>query len=108
MNDQISATKNKNTNQAIIRLIYDNLSAITGLTYFVHVVAHRTTDVNERRHLFNVSISGMKILLRPSFYTFAESAIRNTIYLWVAHEIVQLGVIYASAWGFSTRSAGVL
>jgi hypothetical protein len=40
---------------------------------------------------------------------FAESAIRNAIYLWVVHETVQLGEIYATAWGvFNTIRWGLV
>lgn len=38
-----------------------------------------------------------------------ESAIRNAIYLWIVHEIVQLGEAYATAWGvFNTIRWGLI
>lgn len=38
-----------------------------------------------------------------------ESAIRNAIYLWIVHEIVQLGETYATAWGvFNTIRWGLI
>jgi Na+-driven multidrug efflux pump len=78
---RVNRSKPTVIHQAIIRLVCDSLSAFAGLAYFLYVVARRTRDMNRRRHLFNVSISALKTLLRPSFYTFAESAIRNAIYL---------------------------
>lgn len=94
--------------QAIVRLICDSLSALAGLTYFAYVVRYRTREAADRND-FVVSIAALKTLLRPSIYTFTESAIRNAIYLWVVHEIVQLGEIYATAWGvFNTIRWGLV
>ncbi|KAJ5369930.1 uncharacterized protein N7496_006022 [Penicillium cataractarum] len=94
--------------QAIIRLACDCLSALAGLSYFVLIIARRRIDASDRCH-FSVSISALKTLLRPSIYTFMESVIRNAIYLWIVHEIVQLGETYATAWGvFNTIRWGLI
>ena len=104
----VSQSKPTVIHQAIIRLVCDCLSALAGLVYFIYVVARRRGDATNRCY-FNVSISALKTLLRPSIYTFTESAIRNAIYLWVVHEIVQLGETYATAWGvFNTIRWGLV
>ncbi|CAG8099275.1 unnamed protein product [Penicillium salamii] len=55
------------------------------------------------------SLADLKILSRPSIYTFAESAIRNAIYLWLVHQIVLLGSDYATSWGvFNTIRWGLI
>lgn len=41
-------------------------------------------------------------LFRPGFIFFAESAVRNALYLWLVHGIVSLGNDYATAWGVSS------
>ncbi|CAG8422351.1 unnamed protein product, partial [Penicillium salamii] len=94
--------------QATIRLVCDCLSALTGLAYFANIVKSRKREAGDRRY-FEISISALKTLLRPSTYTFLESALRNAIYLWIAHEIVQLGEDYATAWGvFNTIRWGLV
>ncbi|KAJ6126225.1 hypothetical protein N7471_010718 [Penicillium samsonianum] len=94
--------------QAIIRLVCDCLSALTGLAYFAYIVKSRRREAGDRRY-FEVSVSALKTLLRPSIYTFLESALRNAIYLWIVHEIVQLGEDYATAWGvFNTIRWGLV
>jgi Na+-driven multidrug efflux pump len=83
--------------QAIIRLICDSFSALAGLIYFAYVVKYRMREGADRNQ-FEVSVTAFKTLLRPSIYTFGESALRNSIYLWIVQEIVQLGETYATAW----------
>ncbi|RKU44956.1 hypothetical protein DL546_006455 [Coniochaeta pulveracea] len=49
------------------------------------------------------------VLLRPGIFTFAESGIRNALYLWLVTTIVALGSIYATAWGiFNTIRWGLV
>ena len=95
--------------QAIIRLICDTLSVIVGLLYFVCVVARRKKREADGHGQFKISLSALTTLARPSLYTFTESAIRNSIYLWLVNRIVQLGDLYATAWGiFTTIRWGLL
>lgn len=49
-----------------------------------------------------ISLSALTTLVRPSLCTFVESAISNSIYLWLVNRIVQLGDLYATAWGIFT------
>ncbi|KAJ6003681.1 hypothetical protein N7522_006373 [Penicillium canescens] len=94
--------------QAIIRLVCDCFSALAGIIYFAYVVKYRMSEAAER-HGFEVTIAALKTLVRPSIYTFTESALRNAIYLWMVHEIVQLGETYATAWGiFNTIRWGLV
>jgi len=56
-----------------------------------------------------VRVTALKILARPSIYTFTESAIRNAIYLWLVSRIILLGENYATAWGvFNTIRWGLV
>lgn len=88
--------------QAIIRFTCDMLSVMIGFLYFVCVVVKHKRKEADGHGKMKVSLDALKTLLRPSSYTFAESAIRNSIYLWLVSRIVQLGDIYATAWGIFT------
>lgn len=56
-----------------------------------------------------LNIGALKVLLRPGILTFAESAIRNALYLWLVSTIVALGSTYATAWGiFNTIRWGLV
>lgn len=96
--------------QAIIRLVCDTSSVIFGLLYFSFIVVRkkkRTFDGRSER--VRASFASLKVLLRPSVNTFAESAIRNAIYLWIVHRIISLGDDYATAWGvFNTIRWGLV
>ncbi|KAJ5657784.1 uncharacterized protein N7484_001433 [Penicillium longicatenatum] len=95
--------------QAIIRLTCDILSVMVGLLYFVCVVVKRKKREADGHGKLKISIDALKTLVRPSLYTFAESAIRSSIYLWLVNRIVQLGDLYATAWGiFTTIRLGLI
>jgi len=48
-------------------------------------------------------------ILRPGSYMFTESAVRNTLYLWLVSGIVSLGNDYATAWAiFNTIRWGLV
>ena len=54
-------------------------------------------------------IRAFKVLARPSVYTFTESAIRNSFYLWLVSRIISLGENYGTAWGvFNTIRWGLV
>ncbi|RMZ40413.1 hypothetical protein AFCA_004221 [Aspergillus flavus] len=94
--------------QAWIRVACDMSSALCGLGYFLHLTfkLQRSQPGTQR---VKPSVEALKTLIRPSSYTFAESAIRNAIYLWLVSRIVLLGENYATAWGvFNTIRWGLV
>ncbi|OKO97560.1 hypothetical protein PENSUB_10354 [Penicillium subrubescens] len=95
--------------QAVVRLVCDVVSVLTGLLYFSLVVVRKVQkEPDERQHL-SIGLSAFMTLLKPSVYTFTESAIRNAIYLWLVNRIVQMGETYATAWGvFNTIRWGLV
>lgn len=99
--------------QAAIQLTCNMVSSICGLIYFIIVT------VKQRRRLCRVengtgssartSFRALRILARPGFFTFTESAIRNALYLWLISGIVAMGSDYATAWGvFNTIRWGLV
>ena len=49
------------------------------------------------------------VLIRPSVYTFIESALRNALYLWLVTGIISMSADYATAWGvFNTIRWGLV
>ncbi|OQD93116.1 hypothetical protein PENSOL_c035G05025 [Penicillium solitum] len=95
--------------QAIIRLVCDSVSSLVGLIYFLTVVVKRCQKDTDGPQRLRCRFSDLLILIRPSAYTFAESAIRNAIYLWLVHRIILLGSDYATSWGvFNTIRWGLV
>ncbi|KAJ5288735.1 hypothetical protein N7478_001765 [Penicillium angulare] len=88
--------------QAIIRLVCEVVSVVVGLIYFGLVVVKRKRGDDGHCGRLKVSFDDLLTLVRPSLWTFAESAIRNAIYLWLINRIIQLGETYATAWGIFT------
>lgn len=86
--------------QAWIRLACDLSSAICGLLYFLYISFKLRKQSHQQ--IKTLSITALKTLARPSVYTFAESVIRNAIYLWIVSRIILLGDNYATAWGVFT------
>ncbi|KAE9991429.1 hypothetical protein EG327_011658 [Venturia inaequalis] len=98
--------------QAWIRLACDMASSIAGLLYFVYL-SHRkrssTTLPEQRAEKVHPSLKALGVLIRPGSITFAESAVRNALYLWLISGIVSLGSDYATAWGiFNTIRWGLV
>ncbi|KAA8892682.1 hypothetical protein FN846DRAFT_788948, partial [Sphaerosporella brunnea] len=96
--------------QAVIRLCCDAAGAVTGLLYYLYVsglLPHRKPlDVSDSR---KPNLRGLKLMARPGAYTFAESAIRNALYLWLVAGIVSLGNDFATAWSiFNTIRWGLV
>lgn len=85
--------------QAIIRFVCDSVSSLVGLIYFLTVVVKRCQKDTDGPQRLHCRFSDLLILIKPSVYTFAESAIRNAIYLWLVHRIILLGSDYATSWG---------
>ena len=96
--------------QAAIQLGCGYAAAFTGLGYFAFVIwrlrrRHKLADDAVARP----SVKALKVLLRPGMLTFAESAVRNTFYLWLISNIVSMGSDYATAWGiFNTIRWGLV
>lgn len=94
--------------QAAVRLACDVGAAFSGLSYFIGIVL----KLKRKGNITNVSrpsIKAFMVLLRPGIMTFAESAIRNTLYLWLVANIVSMGSDYATAWGtFNTIRWGLV
>lgn len=91
--------------QAGISLACNLTSAFAGLVYFVHTTRfskRSLIDQNVSGCNLNPSMSGLRVLFKPGFVFFIESAIRNALYLWLVHGIVGLGSDYATAWGVFT------
>ncbi|KAI5783083.1 hypothetical protein FPQ18DRAFT_114991 [Pyronema domesticum] len=97
--------------QAIIRLVCDATGALSGLIYYLSISGllwtpfHPLEPTDSRRpHL-----PGLVLMAKPGSYTFAESAIRNALYMWLISGIVSLGNNYATAWAiFNTIRWGLV
>ncbi|KIW92436.1 uncharacterized protein Z519_07420 [Cladophialophora bantiana CBS 173.52] len=97
--------------QATIRLGCDFAAAFTGLAYFAFIVfrPRRKSSDLQRLPVPRPSLKALKVLVRPGALTFAESAVRNTFYLWLVSNIVSMGADYATAWGtFNTIRWGLV
>ena len=98
--------------QAGIRLACDMLSAAAGLAYFVNMarrLGREIEGVEGQAVRSQVKWRALAVLARPAVYTFAESVIRNSIYLWIVSQIIALGQDYATAWGvFNTIRWGLI
>ncbi|OQV02298.1 hypothetical protein CLAIMM_07517 [Cladophialophora immunda] len=97
--------------QAAIRLGCDFAAAFAGLAYFAIIVfrLHRSHSDLQNAPVPRPSLRALKVLLRPGILTFAESAVRNTFYLWLVSNIVSMGADYATAWGiFNTIRWGLV
>ncbi|TVY88889.1 hypothetical protein LAWI1_G003795 [Lachnellula willkommii] len=108
--DQTSAI-----NHALIRMACDLVSGACGLVYFVWI-ADRTIhkDAEDKGLPLELSksrpcLASLEILFRHGIWTFGESIIRNSLYLWLVHGIIKISGDYATAWGvFNTIRQGIL
>lgn len=95
--------------QALIRLACDMTSAIAGLLYFIYIARKMQRQSRSMGDPARPGIKAFKVLARPSAYTFTESAIRNSLYLWLVSRIISLGQNYGTAWGvFNTIRWGLV
>lgn len=96
------------------------VGSAAGLIYFINLVRKKLNTVKSQRLLsdaasseaqiqpsFFISRKCFMILLRPGRWTMLESAVRNGIYLYLIHNIVLLGQVYATAWvcDFASKAA---
>ncbi|KAG2166810.1 hypothetical protein JADG_006549 [Aureobasidium aubasidani] len=97
--------------QAATQLACNMAAAVFGLAYFCFVI-FRTDRQRVMTHQYDPvrpSLACLKTLARPGALTFAESAIRNALYLWLVNGIVAMGSDYATAWGvFSSIRWGLI
>lgn len=94
---QVTPTVNT---QAATQLACNMVASLAGLAYFLY------TSARDRRRQSIVeptkpSFDNLKVLARPGFFTFTESAIRNALYLWLVSGVVEMGLEYSTAWGVS-------
>jgi Na+-driven multidrug efflux pump len=98
--------------QAGIALTCNLTSALAGLAYFVYTTSlSRRFSIHEDKSTVKLipSLPALLTLIKPGFVFFSESAVRNALYLWLVHGIVDLGSNYATAWGvFSTIRWGLI
>ncbi|KAL1306150.1 hypothetical protein AAFC00_004260 [Neodothiora populina] len=95
--------------QAATQLACNMTSALVGLVYFCSVARRDHRRPLEEAEPVNLSFTCLKTLARPGALTFAESAVRNALYLWLVNGIVSMGSDYATAWGvFSSIRWGLL
>ncbi|KAK6422618.1 hypothetical protein LTR95_016651 [Oleoguttula sp. CCFEE 5521] len=104
-NPQVTPTVNP---QAATQLACNMVASIAGLGYFLCITLRerrlRNSNISSRP-----SLSNLKTLIRPGFFTFTESAVRNALYLWLVSGIVAMGSDYATAWGvFNTIRWGLV
>jgi len=95
--------------QALIRMACDLTSAVCGLLYFLYIAVKLQAKSKGTGQNARPSMASLRVLVRPAIYTFAESALRNSIYLWLISGIVSMGSDYATAWGvFNTIRWGIV
>ncbi|CAD0055653.1 unnamed protein product [Aureobasidium pullulans] len=87
--------------QAATQLACNMAAALLGLAYFCFVTLRidRQRVMTHQYDPVRPSLACLKTLARPGALTFAESAIRNALYLWLVNGIVAMGSDYATAWG---------
>ncbi|KAH0204800.1 hypothetical protein KCU99_g2654, partial [Aureobasidium melanogenum] len=97
--------------QAATQLACNMAASFLGLAYFCFF----TFRTDQRRFVISQaesvrpSLRCLVTLARPGVLTFAESAIRNALYLWLVNGIVAMGSDYATAWGvFSSIRWGLI
>ncbi|KAJ8128206.1 hypothetical protein O1611_g5432 [Lasiodiplodia mahajangana] len=105
--------------QAVIQLVCSLVAAFAGLAYFLwsntwRLYGERRNESADSPNILSSkdlrpTMGALVILLRPGLITFAESAVRNALYLWLVTTIVALGTTYATSWGvFNTIRWGLV
>jgi len=95
--------------QAGIQLACNMAAAFVGLFYFLSTTSLKLHPRWKRRDSVpdaasapdktRPTLKALLVLMRPGLMMFAESAVRNALYLWLITTIVALGSTYATAWG---------
>ncbi|GIZ42314.1 hypothetical protein CKM354_000558900 [Cercospora kikuchii] len=98
--------------QATTQLACNLAASFLGLAYFLWLCKRRLRRLSLMgavAHPTKPTVKALLILARPGTWTFAESAIRNALYLWLVSGIVAMGSDYATAWGvFNTIRWGLI
>ena len=98
--------------QAATQLTCSMVASFVGLAYFIATTMRRRKKLvseSSQREPARLSFGALKVLARPGFFTFTESAVRNALYLWLVSGIVAMGSNYATAWGvFNTIRWGLV
>lgn len=84
--------------QGGIQLACNLTASFVGLAYFLFKNSTRVVSEERPTRSMKPSWRSLKVLARPGAFTFAESAIRNALYLWLVSTIVSMGSDYATAW----------
>lgn len=77
--------------QALIRMTCDLSSAASGLVYFLHIATKMQRKSQIPGIKPHLSLESLRVLVQPGVWTFLESALRNSIYLWLVSGIVAMG-----------------
>lgn len=93
----LQVTPNVNT-QAATQLACNMIASLAGLLYFLIMTSRERRNGLAARESTCPTISHLLVLVRPGFFTFTESAIRNALYLWLISGVVAMGSDYATAW----------
>ena len=103
---QVTPTVNT---QAATQLACGMAASFAGLFYFLVTTSQQRKKGPRSVESARPAISHLLVLLRPGFFTFLESAIRNALYLWLVSGVVKMGLDYATAWGiFNTIRWGLI
>ena len=106
---QVTPTVNT---QAATQLACNLTASLAGLAYFLLTTQkerRKQAEISPTTETSKPTLAHLKVLLRPGFFTFTESAIRNALYLWLVSRIVAMGLDYATAWGvFNTIRWGLV
>ncbi|KAF2651210.1 hypothetical protein K491DRAFT_729870 [Lophiostoma macrostomum CBS 122681] len=91
--------------QASIQLACNLSSAFAGLMYFIYTTSISSKAAVRAELPTGTLYPSWRALIvwgKPGCIFFAESAVRNALYLWLVHGIVSMGSDYATAWGVFT------
>ncbi|KAH8725888.1 hypothetical protein GQ44DRAFT_207108 [Phaeosphaeriaceae sp. PMI808] len=95
--------------QARIQLAVSLTAAVCGLVYFMLLSQRMIRQQHNDAESTKPNFKALVVLIRSGAMTFAESAVRNALYLWLISTIVAMGNDYATAWGvFSTIRWGLI
>lgn len=93
----VASIKPSANTQAIIQLCCNLSAAFVGLAYFVCCNFRQSKRSKIEAESSKPSFSALRLLLEPGLHTFAESAVRNALYLWLITTIVAIGSDYTTA-----------
>lgn len=102
---QVTPTVNT---QAATQLTCNLTASFAGMAYFL-IITRRERRKRPTVETRKPALGHLKVLIRPGFFAFTESAVRNALYLWLISGIVSMVLDYATAWGvFNTIRWGLV